>query len=157
MIARRAIALLSGALLASGCGQTAQEKRAEALAAEPVIAAGIYSDVRVSGETGDYGGMELRLDSGGDSATIDFVLCEGWCSEVQRRPVRRGLGGVAFSIDYGDRPVDVTVQPDGAEAVTVSADWGQGLEQRRLPRIAREMGLALARSEEAARAASPEP
>jgi hypothetical protein len=146
---RGAAALLFGAVAISGCGQTFEEKQAEALAAEPTMAPGIYSDVRMSGETGDLGGMELSLPQGSASREIEFVLCEGWCNTVERQPLRRGLGGVAFSMRYAERTVDVTVQPAGNDAVTVSADFGGGLEQRRLRRVAREFGLSTARSNEA--------
>lgn len=139
--------LLCAALALGGCGQTYAEKQAEALAAEPKIAPGIYGDVRLSAESGDLGGMELRLDQGSDSRTVAFVRCEGWCNAVERRPARRGLGGLTFASEQAGRVYDVTVQPDGPRAVMVSVDWGQGLVQRRLPMIEREFGLAAARRE----------
>jgi hypothetical protein len=45
----------------------------------------------------------------------------------------------------------VTVQPAGANAVTVSVDFGNGngMEQRRLTRINEEFGLSVARRNEA--------
>jgi hypothetical protein len=133
----------------SGCGQTFEEKRAEALAAEPTIAPGLYGNVQMSGETGDLGGMELSLPQGSDSATAEFVFCEGWCNTVEQPQVRRGLGGVAFTIRYAERDTDISVQPAGANAVTVSVDWGNGLQQYQLPRIARPFGLDVARDNEA--------
>ncbi len=143
----RLAALTAVATLTAGCGQTFEEKQAEALAAEPTIAPGIYGDVRMSGETGDLGGIELSLPQGSDSRSVDFVHCEGWCNAVEQRPVRRGLGGVAFSVQQGEQTIDLSVRPDGPRAVVVSVDWGSGLQQRRLPRIDREFGLNVARSE----------
>ena len=143
----RAAALVAAACLTTSCGQTFEEKQAAALAAEPAISPGIYGDVEMSGETGDLGGMELSLPQGSDSSSVVFVHCEGWCNAVDERPVRRGLGGVAFSVEQGERTIDLSVQPDGPRAVIVSVDWGSGLEQRRLPRIEREFGLNVARGE----------
>jgi hypothetical protein len=142
--------MLAGLMLA-GCGQSFEEKQAEALAAEPVIAPGIYSDVEMSGETGDLGGLELKLDQGSASREVEFVYCEGWCNRVERRLVRRGLGGLSFAMPYASRAIDVTVQPAGANAVTVSVDFGNGngMEQRRLTRINEEFGLSVARRNEA--------
>jgi hypothetical protein len=133
----------------TACGQTFEEKQAEALAAEPTIAPGIYSDVRMSGETGDLGGMELKLDQGSDSREIEFVFCEGWCNTVERSPVRRGLGGLSFALTYGEQQIDVTVQPAGADAVTVNVDFGGGMQQRRLRRVQEEFGLDVARNNQA--------
>lgn len=142
---RRAGSFVAFALCLTACGQSYTEKQAAALAEEPTIVPGIYSDVRMSGETGDLGGLEIRLDQGSDSRAVEFVHCEGWCNAVERRPVRRGLGGLAFFVPQDDRTIDLTVQPDGPRAVIVSVDWGSGLEQRRLPRIDREIGLNVAR------------
>jgi hypothetical protein len=136
---------VAAAWLLVACGQTFEEKQAAALAAEPTIAPGIYGDVRMSGETGDLGGVELSLPQGSDSRMVDFVYCEGWCNAVEQRPVRRGLGGVAFSVQRGEQTIDLSVQPDGPRAVIVSVDWGNGLQRRRLPRIDREFGLNVAR------------
>jgi hypothetical protein len=144
---RRFAALIAATCVLTSCGQTFEEKQAAALAAEPTIAPGIYGDVRMSGETGDLGGIELSLPQGSNSRSVDFVHCEGWCNAVEQRPVRRGLGGVAFNVRQGERTIDLSVQPDGPRAVIVSVDWGNGLEQRRLPRIEREFGLDVARGE----------
>ncbi len=131
----RAFVLALAALALGACGQTYEEKQAEALAAEPRISPGIYGNVRTSAETGDRIGIELELRQGSDSPEIRLVICEGECNAGGQAPVTRGLGGVAFTITYADRPIDMTVQPDGADAVVLSADWGNGLEQQRLPRV----------------------
>lgn len=135
------------ALVVTGCAPPAAERRREALAEEPQITPGIYSDVRMSGETGDLGGMELRLDSGSASTIVQFVHCEGWCNRVEQVAVRRGLNGVYFEVPTGSgaQTVTITVQPDGERAVTVNADWGSGVQSRRLPRVDREFGLSVAR------------
>lgn len=137
-------ALVTGilALALAACGETAEDRRAETLASDAVITPGIYGDVRDIPETGDLQGFELSLPQGSNSATVGFVDCEGGCGEVTQVEARRGLGGITFVLQRGDRTIDVTVQPDGPDAVTVSADWGSGFEQRRLVRTDRPVGAA---------------
>jgi hypothetical protein len=141
--------MIRGALMAplvitlSGCGQTYEEKRAEALAAEPRIGAGVYSDIQGSSDRGDVTGIELRLADGSDSQHVDFIICNARCQRPSRYAVRRGLGGVSFAHQGHAQVTDITVQPDGADAVMVSADWGAGLEQRRLPRVSHEFAATM--------------
>ncbi len=156
---RRAALLL--ALGATGCAPPAAERRREALAEEPRITPGIYSDVRLNPEAGDLGGMELYLDQGSTSTEVQFVHCYGWCNQVQRVAVRRGLNGVYFDASdfLGSQTTTFTVQPDGPSAVTITVDWGSGVQSRRLPLADREFGLDVARNNpnSADAAATPRP
>lgn len=58
---------------------------------------GIYSNVRMSGVTGDLGGMEARFYEDGDRHMVEFVWCEGWCNETFKAPVTREADGFGFS------------------------------------------------------------
>lgn len=142
---QRALAAAILALVLAGCGESAEDRRAETLASDAVITPGIYGDVRDIPEAGDLLGFELSLPQGSNSPTVEFVDCEGWCNEVERAEARRGLGGITFAYQRGDRTIDVTVQPAGPDAVTLGADWGNGFVERRLPRIERPYGLEVAR------------
>jgi hypothetical protein len=138
---RSTLALGLAALALAGCGQSYAEKRAEALAAEPVITPGVYSNVRIYSAPAMDEGLEIELAEGSDSATVRAVNCEVACQPIHRLPVRRGLGGIAFVMPHGERAVDVSVQPDGSDAIMVSADWGNGLNQQRLVRVPRPFAL----------------
>lgn len=141
-----ASALLGLALLfATGC--SGENDPAETGKGGWRIPAGVYGNVELGDESGDLGGIELFLDRGSESEAVEFVLCEGWCGEVEKHPLRRGLNGVSFAIDHGGRTTDILVGPAGPDAVELSVDWGNGLESYRLPRIAREFGLEVARGE----------
>lgn len=137
----RLVATCATALLLTACGQTFEEKQAEALAAEPRIAAGVYSNVRTYSAPAMDEGVEIELLRGSDSASVRFINCEASCQSVQNVRVRRGLGGVAFAVQHGDTIVDVSVQPNGNNAVIVTADWGAGLQQQRLVRVPRPLVL----------------
>ncbi len=139
----RALTVVALAIPLVACGETAEDRRAETLASDTVITPGIFGDIRESPEAGEVQGFELSLPQGSNSATVEFVDCELRCDEVKQAEARRGLGGITFVYQRGDRTIDVTVQPDGPDAVTVSADWGSGFEQRRLVRTDRPVGAAM--------------
>lgn len=134
------------AALLTGCGQSIEDRRAEVLAAEPQITPGIYGNVRLYRAPAMDKGMEIELARGSESEVVQAILCEMACPAVQTRPVRRGLGGVSFTLPVGERLVDVSVQPDGADAVYVTADWGNGVERQRLGRISRPIALDQSRN-----------
>ncbi len=139
----RALALAVLALPLAACGESAEDRRAETLATDTVITPGVFGDVRQVSEAGELQGFEISLPQGSNSATVEFVDCQGRCDEVKQAEARRGLGGITFVYQRGDRTIDVTVQPDGPDAVTVSADWGDGFEQRRLERTDGPVGAAM--------------
>jgi hypothetical protein len=64
--------------------------------AAKAITPGVYGDVRYIEEAGDLLGMELELFGGGDNAHVEFVVCEGECSEVFREQVRLTPDGFRF-------------------------------------------------------------
>lgn len=132
-------------LLAAGCGGGSNSDPAEGGQGGWRIPAGVYGTVAPGENGGDLGGIELSLDRGSESETVDFIRCERGCNRPETRPLRRGLNGIAFTIDDGGRTVDAIVNPAGPDAVELNVDRGQGLETHRLPRIQREVGLAAAR------------
>jgi hypothetical protein len=138
----RALAVILALALAA-CGENAEDRRAETLASDAVITPGVYSNVTDHPESGDLTGMEISLAQGSDSRTVSLVDCRGGCERVPDLPARRGLGGIAFAYPRYDRSIDVTVQPDGPDAVTLGADWGNGFEQRRLVRTEEAIGAAI--------------
>lgn len=57
---------------------------------------GLYGSVRMSKETGDLGGMELRFFSQDGRPMVEAVLCEGWCNASHIAPLERTAQGFAF-------------------------------------------------------------
>ncbi|MDZ3831537.1 MAG: hypothetical protein U0S50_06945 [Sphingopyxis sp.] len=109
------------------------------------IAPGFYSNVAQGADNGEYRGVEVHLAEGSESKTIEIVRCDGWCGQVERQPLRRGLNGVSFAFVAGERTVDVAITPDGADTVELTADWGDGVVSQPLKRVAGPVGLAAAR------------
>lgn len=148
----RTLPLLSvavGLMLLAACGQSTEDRRNAALAAETQIAPGIYGDLTTDLDDRGLSGVELSLDQGSATVAAAFVRCTSGCGPVEYVTVRRGLGGISFTAAantaFGGQgsggPVLVTVQPAGRDAVMLGADWGRGFEQRRLARRERPLGL----------------
>lgn len=154
-----ASALPGLALLFAAAGCSDQSDPAEAGKDGWRIGAGVYGNVAADAENGGLHGLEVILGRGDESASADFVRCEATCEADEKRMLRRGLNGVSLSVEHGGRTIDVLVGPAGPDAVEVSADWGQGLETQRLPKIARAVGLAAARqrADDAAAPIAPTP
>ena len=82
---------------------------------------GIFGSVRESRETGDLGGLELRLFRQGERLMAEVVLCEGWCNVSHVVPVTVTDGGyrLRFSERYegagdgGELVTDVELVPAG--------------------------------------------
>lgn len=127
----------------------------------PAIAPGIYSDVRMSEATGDLGGIELRIDRADDGAlTVAAVWCQGWCNSIVEAPLTRAEDGYAFDFQEpiwsaGEETAGpvyrMSLRPDGkALALMVSGEGIDPSERRRLKRIDKPFGLAVAAMETAA-------
>lgn len=80
-------ALLASVLLAAPCSAASAQ----------AVTPGIYSSVTMSEETGDLLGAEFELIGTGADARVEFVVCEGWCNEIHRAPVRSTPDGLAFA------------------------------------------------------------
>ncbi|NIJ07175.1 hypothetical protein FHS31_000757 [Sphingomonas vulcanisoli] len=57
---------------------------------------GIWGDVVAARQSGDYGGIELRI-AVADARTIDLAVCEGGCS-VFHPAIRRTADGFTFDL-----------------------------------------------------------
>jgi hypothetical protein len=96
-----------------------------AAAKEAAWPTGLYSNVRLSEQTGDLGGMEARFYEEAGRHMVEFVWCEGWCNESFRVPVTRTEGGFAFS--YFQRFAD----GDAEQGVTMRfLAWTEGKRLR---------------------------
>ena len=83
---------LAAALLLAAC----LAHPATAKAADPAWPQGLYGSVRMSPETGDLGGMEVRFFQAEGRAMVEAVVCEGWCNETHTAPLERTAQGFAF-------------------------------------------------------------
>lgn len=140
---RRLAPLAAFALLAS----------AGAARAQPTSALGVYSNVRLSPETGDLGGMELELRRGPDGAEVEFVLCEGWCNHAVHVPVTVVQGRFTFDYieplnDEGGRPIQPWVLHIAARlangGVVLSSPTEEAFPPTRLRRRSSRFGLDVA-------------
>jgi len=61
---------------------------------------GIYSNVHLSPETGDLGGLEIEFHAQGPKPHALVVFCEGWCNQWHRVPVE--LRGDKFSLSFSE-------------------------------------------------------
>ena len=77
--------------------------------AAPVIAPGIYGNVRVSRETGDLGGIELEIRALGQ---VETVLCEGWCNETYKSRYRESGGVITYEIRNAQKTSDGRASTD---------------------------------------------
>ena len=75
----------------------------------PAWPEGLFGDVRLSEESGDLGGFEVRFYRSGDRRMAEFVLCEGWCNKAYHAQVQRDGGG--FVITHTEN----LIGPDGPE------------------------------------------
>ncbi len=104
------------------------------------IPSGIYSNVTESKETGDRGGIELRLYSGIKNEYVEAVVCEAECNGEGRYPIRRVSNGFVFSWKSSRYPDDgtidfkVTKEKDGIWIEGLNGAWTRSkLKQRKKP------------------------
>lgn len=139
---------------------TALAASAPAMAGESAWPEGLYGSVRMSKETGDLGGVELRFFAQDGRPMVEAVICEGWCNASYTAPLERTPQGFAFR--YVERYTSaegateevlrVTLVParGGFRAVLASAAepatplWEEAAQLRRLKR---PLGLAVVHSE----------
>jgi len=121
---------------------------------------GIYSSVRMSQETGDLGGMELRFFAEAGKPMVEAVICEGWCNESYTVPLERIAEGFAFGFveryeggeGVTEEALRVTLRPEGRGLrahLTAQADPNAPMweEDPLLRRIGRPFGLSVVHSE----------
>lgn len=98
-------------------------------AAAPAFAAGapisgLYSDVEMSGETGDLGGFEIDIHGEAPEPYAEFVMCEGWCNRAVQVPLT--IDGDGISFDYVENYVDANGQPAGSRTARISGRLADG-------------------------------
>jgi hypothetical protein len=121
---------------------------------------GLYGSVRMSEETGDLGGMELRFFAQGEQPMVESVICEGWCNESYIVPLERTATGFSFRFveryEGGEGVVDtamrvtLTAARGGFRAhLTADADPGTPSweEDPLLRRLKRPFGLSVVHSQ----------
>jgi hypothetical protein len=76
---------------------------------------GLYGNVRMSAQTGDLGGQEIRFftDDKTAKSMVEFVSCEGWCNATHTVPLERDTIGYWFeyteSFTDGDGTITDTI------------------------------------------------
>jgi hypothetical protein len=119
---------------------------------------GLYSDVRMSPESGDLGGMEIRFYEAEGWHMAEFVMCEGWCNKSYHVELTRD--GAGFRFGYGEelqdedgKPVagqryDFIVRPKGRKLQIMMEVMQEGkpeiIDRRLLKRRKQPFGLDVA-------------
>lgn len=119
---------------------------------------GLYSNVDLVEETGDYVGMEARFFRQDGRRMVEFVWCEGWCNQVHVLPVTRYDNGFEFHFTqrFADGGSDASVDmhfvawPTG-RGLKISAWQGrESLDAEGKPQVLRRarkpFGIGIARS-----------
>lgn len=129
-----------------------------AVAKAPLVwPTGLFSNVRMSGETGDLGGMEAHFYEEGGKHMVEFVWCEGWCNQTYKAELTRGDN--AFMFQYVDvyeggegrieTDMHYTITPSGKNKIKISAWQGRELldyegKPQVLKRAKQEFGIDVA-------------
>ncbi len=138
-------AALLTVLLAAGCAPPAEQRRAEARAAEVQIAAGDYTDMNLD-PAADPEGIMLRIPQGNDSQTVTItIFYQRYGRPAQSRDVavRRGMNGIYFDAPYADgaAPTTFAVQPTQGGGVRVTWRDDAGTQIANLRPVERIAGL----------------
>jgi hypothetical protein len=85
---------------------------APSIAKDKPAPAGLYGNVRMSPQTGDLGGQEIRFFTDPKTAKpmVEFVDCEGWCNSTYIVPLMQDAMGYGFeyTAHYGDEAGKIT-------------------------------------------------
>ena len=132
----------------AGCGQSAEERRAETLAQDKTITPGIYGNVTINEESGDPGGFEIALPQGSDTRSAEFAMCIGDCFSFTVSP-RRGLGGISFALQPFPNSSEqlYALRPDAGGIKLLISGGGLQDEEIRLERIDAAVGIAIAKGQ----------
>lgn len=124
----------------------------------PAWPSGLYSNVRMSEQTGDLGGLEVRFYEEAGRHMAELALCEGWCNDVHVSEVTRGDKGFVFGFTetftgaQGDVPVPIrfVAWRAGSGLAYSTYQGGEKIDYNgkpgRLKRTAKPFGLAVAKS-----------
>lgn len=107
---------------------------------------GVYSNVRISPQTGDAGGVEIELHADGPTPYLVFTVCQGGCWGGKTWPASVSKGQVAFHVteewaDESGRIVDrptlrYAARPRRGALILESPDRPE-IDGVRLKRVAR--------------------
>lgn len=94
---------------------------------------GLFSNVYMSGVTGDLGGMEARFYIEADRHMVEFVWCEGWCNQTHKAELKRGDNAFMFQYvdvyEGGDGRLETNlhyvIQPSGKNKIKIFAYEGR--------------------------------
>jgi hypothetical protein len=119
---------------------------------------GLYSDVSMSRESGDLGGMEIRFYDVDGRHMAEFVMCEGWCNKSYHVELTRD--GQGFRFGYGETlededgkvvagsRFDFIIQPKGRKLQIMLEVMQEGskvvIDKRLLKRSKQPFGLDVA-------------
>lgn len=124
MIRLRSALAIAALLLASSSAAAANK---------PLVwPTGLYSNVFMSGVTGDLGGMEARFYEEAGKHMVEFVWCQGWCNQAFKAELTRGDGGFTFQYveiyQSSDGPIEANlnyvVQLSGKSKIKIYAYEG---------------------------------
>jgi hypothetical protein len=139
-------AVLSGTALALNAPQFAPASGRDRIV-------GIFSNVQQSPETGDLGGVEIEFHPQATPPYAIVVVCEGWCNQAHRAPVK--LEGQTFSLSFDEPLFDMSgaivaqdhYRIDGrlaGDAVLVDLRLNSNNWHAKLKRIPSRIGLDVA-------------
>lgn len=74
---------------------------------------GVFSNISLSPETGDLGGLEIEFHPEAPAPYAFVVFCEGWCNQAHRVPVN--LDGSRFSLSFSETYFDASGEPAGED------------------------------------------
>jgi hypothetical protein len=109
----------------------------------PAIPSGIYSSVTESEETGDRGGIELRLYAEAKPAYVEAVVCQSECDGAGRYYTRPNRQGFAFTWKNPRFPDDLPIEfqvwksKDGVWIEGTNGQW----DREKLKRVKKPLGL----------------
>jgi hypothetical protein len=87
----------TGSAAADGNAAAASAATTGRAAQQQAMPEGLFGNVRLSPESGDLGGFEIRFYRQGDQPMAELVLCQGWCNQSYHSPVTRQGDGYAVS------------------------------------------------------------
>ncbi len=126
------------------------------------LAPGIYSDVKMSANTGDLGGIEIKILAGADTGWAEAVYCQGWCNTVDKNRIVATKTGYRF--DYRESYSEMDESGKGTKesvsttimyiqktstGLLVTTGDGEGRRAHRLKKQKKEYGLSVARNDPA--------
>ncbi len=115
--------------------------------------AGIFSNVALSPESGDLGGLEIEIHPHPSTAHAFVVLCEGWCNEAHRVPVK--INGAKFELTFAEPTYDASGATAGeipyrvsgrliGQSLLVDLRSGLHVDRLRLTKRSQRFGLDVA-------------